>query len=119
MTRRARGLSNQIGKFFKSQDIDTASAKIAEHIVKFWDPRMRRAIVAHLDAGGAGLDPATRLAVEMLRPILVFLRSSGSLALASFDDPAPSCAIQPCSGIRFNGHSEPALFGCQLPTICP
>jgi hypothetical protein len=50
---------------------------------------------------------------------LVFLRSSGSFALASFDDPAPSCAIQPCSGIRFNGHSEPALFGCQLPTICP
>jgi formate dehydrogenase subunit delta len=48
--------------------MDTASAKIAEHIVKFWDPPMRRAIVAHLDAGGADLDPATRLAIEMLRP---------------------------------------------------
>ena len=68
MTRRARGLSNQIGKFLKSQDIDTAPAKIAEHIVKFWDPRMRRAIVAHLDAsGGAGLDPAARKAIETLK----------------------------------------------------
>jgi formate dehydrogenase subunit delta len=61
-------MANQIGAFFKSQDMDTASAKIAEHITKFWDPRMRRAIVAHLDAGGAGLDPAARRAVETLRP---------------------------------------------------
>ncbi len=61
-------MANQIGAFFTSQDLDTASAKIAEHITKFWDPRMRRAIVAHLDAGGAGLDPAARQAVEALRP---------------------------------------------------
>jgi formate dehydrogenase subunit delta len=63
-------MANQIGTFFKSQDMDTASARIAEHIVKFWDPRMRRAIVAYLDAGGAGLDPAARQAVESLRPRL-------------------------------------------------
>jgi formate dehydrogenase subunit delta len=62
-------MANQIGAFFKSQDTATASAKIAEHIAKFWDPRMRRAIVAHLDAGGAGLDPAARQAVETLRPV--------------------------------------------------
>jgi formate dehydrogenase subunit delta len=61
-------MANQIGKFFEAQDIDTASAKIAEHITKFWDPRMRRAIVAHLDAsGGAGLDPAARKAIETLK----------------------------------------------------
>jgi len=61
-------MANQIGAFFASQDAETASAKIAEHIGKFWDPRMRRAIIAHLDAGGAGLDPAARQAVETLRP---------------------------------------------------
>jgi formate dehydrogenase subunit delta len=61
-------MANQIGKFFEAQDMDTASTKIAEHITKFWDPRMRRAIVAHLDAGGAGLEPTTRQAVETLRP---------------------------------------------------
>jgi formate dehydrogenase subunit delta len=60
-------MANQIGTFFKAQDLHTASAKIAEHITKFWDPRMRRAIIAHLDAGGAGLDPAARQAVETLR----------------------------------------------------
>jgi formate dehydrogenase subunit delta len=58
---------NQIGTFFKSQDTGTASAKIAEHITKFWDPRMRRAIIAHLDTGGSGLDLAARQAVEALR----------------------------------------------------
>jgi formate dehydrogenase subunit delta len=60
-------MANQIGAFFKAQDAETASAKIAEHLLKFWDPRMRRAIVAHLDAGGAGLEPAARGAVELLR----------------------------------------------------
>ena len=59
--------ANQIGKFFEAQDKDTASAKIAEHMTKFWDPRMRRAIVARLDAGGSGLEPTARQAVEMLR----------------------------------------------------
>ena len=38
----------------------------AEHIKKFWDPRMRLAIFAHLKAGGAGLDPAVRQALEQL-----------------------------------------------------
>jgi formate dehydrogenase subunit delta len=61
-------MANQIGAFFTSQDVGTAPAKIADHIVKYWDPRMRRAIVAHLDAGGAGLDPAARQAIETLRP---------------------------------------------------
>jgi formate dehydrogenase subunit delta len=60
-------MANQIGTFFRSQDKDTAAAKTAEHIRKFWDPRMRKAILAHLDAGGSGLDPASRRAVEMLR----------------------------------------------------
>jgi formate dehydrogenase subunit delta len=41
-------MANQIGTFFRSQDLNTASAKIAEHITKFWDPRMRRAIVETL-----------------------------------------------------------------------
>ena len=34
---------------------------------KFWDPRMRKAILAHLDAGGAGLDPEVREALAALR----------------------------------------------------
>ncbi len=59
-------MANQIGKFFVSQGQDKAPAAIAEHLTKFWDPRMRSAIVAHLQAGGAGLDPPVRKAVEKL-----------------------------------------------------
>lgn len=60
-------MANQIGKFFVAQDQATAPARIAEHISKFWDPRMRTAILAHVDAGGGGLDEAARQAVEVLR----------------------------------------------------
>ncbi|MBN9027559.1 MAG: formate dehydrogenase subunit delta [Rhizobiales bacterium] len=60
-------MANQIGKFFASQGGEKAPAAIAEHLRKFWDPRMRAGILAHLDAGGAGLDPLVRQAVERLR----------------------------------------------------
>ncbi|HUD85586.1 MAG TPA: formate dehydrogenase subunit delta [Xanthobacteraceae bacterium] len=60
-------MANQIGKFFASQEADRAIAGTAEHIRKFWDPRMRAAIFAHLEAGGAGLDPKVRQAIESLQ----------------------------------------------------
>ncbi len=60
-------MANQIGKFFISQGPAKAPAAIAEHIAKFWDPRMRAMIIAHLDAGGSDLDPPVREAVEQLR----------------------------------------------------
>lgn len=61
-------MANQIGTFFLSQGSDEIVVKgTAEHIRKFWDPRMRQAIYAHLDAGGEGLDPPVRQAIERLR----------------------------------------------------
>ena len=59
-------MANQIGKFFASQGTEKAAAGTADHIKKFWDPRMRAQIIAHLKAGGAGLDPAVRVAIESL-----------------------------------------------------
>jgi len=59
-------MANQIGKFFTSQGQEQAVAGTANHIKQFWDPRMRDAIFAHLQAGGAGLDPVARLAIERL-----------------------------------------------------
>jgi formate dehydrogenase subunit delta len=61
-------MANQIGKFFASQGDEKAVPLIADHLVKFWDPRMRKAIVAHLADGGGGLDPSVRKAVESLTP---------------------------------------------------
>ena len=59
-------MANQIGKFFASQGQQQAVAGTADHIKKFWDPRMRAAIFAHLEAGGGGLDPIVREAIERL-----------------------------------------------------
>jgi formate dehydrogenase subunit delta len=59
-------MANQIARFFESQGPDRAVAGTAEHIKKFWDPRMRAQIVAHIKAGGAGLDPVAREAIEHL-----------------------------------------------------
>jgi len=60
-------MANQIGRFFAAQAGETATSDIANHLRKFWDPRMRTAILAHLEAGGTGLDPPVRDAVELLR----------------------------------------------------
>lgn len=60
-------MANQIGKFFAHEDEATAAIAIADHLAHFWDPRMRREIIAHLEAGGVDLDPAVRRAVEQLR----------------------------------------------------
>lgn len=60
-------MANQIGKFFTSQGHDQAVAGTLDHIKKFWDPRMREAIIAHLDSGGRGLDPSVRQAIEQLK----------------------------------------------------
>jgi len=60
-------MANQIGKFYVSQGAGKAAAGVAEHISKFWDPRMREAMLRHFEAGGQGLDPHVRDAVARLR----------------------------------------------------
>ena len=58
-------MANQIGKFFAHQPHDKAVESINDHIRKFWDPRMRNEILAHLNA--VRLDPQVRQAIEQLR----------------------------------------------------
>jgi formate dehydrogenase subunit delta len=59
-------MANQIGRFFQSQKQDTVVAAIEDHILKFWDPRMRRAIMAQLADGSIELDPPVRQAIEKM-----------------------------------------------------
>src|SRR4029453_14547878 len=47
-------MANQIGKFFTPQRDGDPVAGIADHLEKFWDPRMKASIVAHWRAGGGG-----------------------------------------------------------------
>ncbi len=60
-------MANQIGKFFTPQRGGDPVVSIADHLKKFWDPRMRAAIVAHLEQGGADLDDPVRKAVHRLK----------------------------------------------------
>jgi formate dehydrogenase subunit delta len=60
-------MANDIGNFFASEsDRDVAVAGIAAHIRRFWEPRMRRKIYAHLETGGEGLGELARAALRQL-----------------------------------------------------
>lgn len=61
-------MANDIGAFFNAEaDKNVAAQGVANHIKRFWDPRMRREIIAHYrEAGGAGLDPVPRSAIALL-----------------------------------------------------
>lgn len=59
-------MANQIGKYFAAQGDAAAIVGIADHLKKFWDPRMRTEIIAHEKAGGAGMDDNVRKAVAQL-----------------------------------------------------
>lgn len=65
-------MANQIGQFFDSMpDREQAKADIAAHLQKFWEPRMRKAIVSALDSVQAeGLDPIVREAISANRASL-------------------------------------------------
>ena len=57
-------MANQIGTFFNSQGQAKAVPGIAEHIHKFWDPRMRKALLAKLDAGEPDINEIVQQAVR-------------------------------------------------------
>jgi formate dehydrogenase subunit delta len=60
-------MANQIGRFFAHQPDAAAIANTADHLAKFWDPRMRKAILDYIDRGGEGLQPRVQQAVLSLR----------------------------------------------------
>jgi len=62
-------MANQIATFFSAQGEARALPQITKHIADFWDPRMRRMIIAHLEAGGAGLSPLSKAAIAALPPV--------------------------------------------------
>jgi formate dehydrogenase subunit delta len=60
-------LANEIAVQFHHHAPDHAAAEIAAHMRSFWEPRMRTALLAHVDAGGAELDELAVRAAELLR----------------------------------------------------
>jgi formate dehydrogenase subunit delta len=61
-------MANDIGNFFRSEPVHKdAVAGIANHIAKFWTPRMRQKLSAYLaHHGNAELDELPREALESL-----------------------------------------------------
>jgi formate dehydrogenase subunit delta len=59
-------MANQIGDFFKSYPHDQAVKGIAEHIEKFWDPRMLKQIYEIIQKPDHGLKPETLEALRVL-----------------------------------------------------
>jgi formate dehydrogenase subunit delta len=60
-------MANDIGAFFATDpDRSNATSNVASHLQRFWDPRMRRQIVSHYLAGGAGLDEIPLAAIARL-----------------------------------------------------
>ena len=60
-------MANDIANYFGSEpDRAAAVAGVANHLRRFWEPRMREKIIAHLDAGGAGMSELAREGVAKL-----------------------------------------------------
>ncbi|MCM2293385.1 formate dehydrogenase subunit delta [Allorhizobium sp. BGMRC 0089] len=65
-------MANQIAGFFRSQPEETQVEGIANHINKFWEPRMRRQFFAMIEEGHDGFDPLVILAADKVnRPAAV------------------------------------------------
>lgn len=65
-------MANRIGEFFAAMpDAQEAQDGIAGHLQRFWEPRMRREIVAHVERGGAGLSEIVRQAIASHREQLL------------------------------------------------
>ena len=66
-------MANRIGDFFAAMpDADEARDGIANHLRRFWEPRMRNEMLDHVEHnGGAGLHP---MVLEAIRKHLGALR---------------------------------------------
>ncbi len=61
-------MANQIAIAFRNEPPEKAAADAAEHIRLYWTRKMRADLLAHAGAGGEGLEPLARAAIESLRP---------------------------------------------------
>lgn len=60
-------MANQIGSFFESQGThEEAVSGIADHLKRFWEPRMLHTIGEYVQSGGADLHPSVTEAVRRL-----------------------------------------------------
>jgi len=59
-------LANEIAAQFAHRPPTDAATAVATHMKAVWDPRMKQALIAHLNAGAEDLDPIAALAARQL-----------------------------------------------------
>lgn len=60
-------MANQIAAFFSTEGEARAVPKVADHLMKFWDPEMRRSLLALAAEDDSGLNPLVRKALPQLK----------------------------------------------------
>ena len=59
-------MANDISNFFRIRPEEQAVAGTANHIKRFWEPRMRAKMADHLAHGGEGLNPIALKACQQV-----------------------------------------------------
>ena len=60
-------MANDIGDFFNAEsNKEVAAEGITKHILRSWDPRMRRDIIAYCQQDGSGLSDLAKTAISRL-----------------------------------------------------
>ena len=60
-------MANQIGDFFAPYPSGQREEGVRNHLRHYWDPRMREALLAHIECtGGSGLHPHVLAAARLL-----------------------------------------------------
>jgi formate dehydrogenase subunit delta len=59
-------MANQVGDYFGALPADEATAGTADHLKRYWTPKMRGEIIAFAKNGGNGLNPVAARAVAVL-----------------------------------------------------
>lgn len=85
-------MANQIAAFFHSRPREEGVAGVAEHINKFWEPRMRRQFFEMLDGGGEGFDELVVAASAKIKRPITPAEADTRLGLEAF--PADVAASQ-------------------------
>lgn len=77
-TQKLVSMANQIAAFFAAEpDRKAAVDGVVGHLRRFWEPRMRRELLAAFDAGPTGLHELVVAALQQHRPQLEPARSAG------------------------------------------
>jgi formate dehydrogenase subunit delta len=64
-------MANDIAAFFAAYPPDEAQREIASHLTRFWEPRMRTALLDAVAAGRVELVPLARAALDHMKAPIV------------------------------------------------